>query len=262
MRDVGGLPTEDGRAVRGGRLLRSDSLQELTDADVRRLVDELRVRAVADLRTGVEVDSEGPGPLTRRREVAIRHLSLFPEVGRTTDAEAVDDAAQPDERDAGPVVLPWQGREAPDSSADERRRGASGVYLRYLDDRADSILAALRLIAYTDGATIVHCAAGKDRTGVVVALALSEVGVDRAAIVEDYARSAERVAKVYARLSARPTYREDLENWDVDKHRPRAETMVALLSAIDDIHGGAAAWLRSEGWTDDDAAALRRALLG
>jgi protein-tyrosine phosphatase len=254
VRDLGGLPTSDGRAVQPHRLIRSDSLQALTDADVRRLVDEVGVRAVADLRTHVEVDSEGPGPMARDPRVDVRHLSLFPEAGDRTDAAAVDDA--------GPVVLPWQNRERPES-VDERRHGASGVYLSYLDDRADSIIAALRLIGYSDGATIVHCAAGKDRTGVVVALALAEVGVQRDAIVDDYAASGERVGAVLARLASRRTYAGDLAAGDVDpdKHRPRAATMQRLLDGIDELHGGVPAWLRAHGWTEQDAAALRHKLL-
>lgn len=251
VRDLGGLPTEDGGHVRPGVLVRSDSLQELSEADVRRLVDELHVTAVADLRTGVELRGEGPGPLTREPAVDVVHLSLFPEAGTTTDAEAV-----PDE---GPVVLPWQGRDTDDAP----RRTAAEVYASYLDDRSDSILAALRLIATTDGATIVHCAAGKDRTGTVVALALREVGVTREAVVADYARSAERVERVFARLAQRRTYAGDISTKieDAAKHKPRAETMDGLLAAVDDRHGGVDTWLRSHGWTDEDAAALRAKLL-
>ena len=226
VRDLGGLPTSDGRHVQPRRLIRADSLQDLSERDVRYLVDELDVRAVADLRTGVEVASEGPAPMTREPLVDVRQLSLFPEAGVNTDAVAVED-------DDGPVVLPWQTRER-EETADERRRGASGIYLGYLDDRADSVIGALRLIAGTDGATVVHCAAGKDRTGVVVALALAEVGVEPEEIVADT---------------------------DVDKHKPRASTMERLLAAIDEVHGGVPAWLRAHGWTEDDAAALRKRLL-
>lgn len=254
VRDLGGLPTTDGRAVQPRRLIRSDSLQALSDADVRRLVDEVGVRAVADLRTDVEVTLEGPGPMTREPQVAIRHFSLFPEAGDHTDAVAVDDAD-------GPVVLPWQTRERPETQ-DERRRGAAGVYLSYLEDRADSILAALRLVAYSDGATVIHCAAGKDRTGVVVALALAEVGVEPAAIVADYARSAERVEATLTRLAGRRTYATDIiRDVDFDRHKPQPATMERMLAAMDEMHGGASAWLRARGWTETDAAALRKRLL-
>jgi protein-tyrosine phosphatase len=253
VRDLGELPTVDGRRTRSSRLIRADNLQGLTDADVRRLVDELDVRAVADLRTGVEVELEGPGPITREPSVAIAHLSLFPEAGHNTDAAALDDDA--------PVVLPWQSRGTDLGEGDGVRQGASGVYLRYLEDRADSVVAALRLIANTDGATIVHCAAGKDRTGVVVALALAAVDVTRDAIIDDYAQSAERIDAIFARLQASATYVDDLANQSIDKHRPRPATMEHLLDALETNFGGASGWLRAHGWTEDDAAALRKHLL-
>jgi protein-tyrosine phosphatase len=254
VRDLGGLPTVDGRRTQPNRLIRSDNLQGLTDGDVRVLLDEHEVRAVADLRTGVELDSEGPGPLTREPSVDVQHFSLFPEAGRNTDAGALDD-------DDGPVVLPWQNRGTDLGEPDRVRLGAAGVYLRYLDERPDSVVGALRLIADTDGATIVHCAAGKDRTGVVVALALAEIGVAREAIVDDYAQSAERIEAIFARLKASRTYNDDLANQSIDKHSPRAATMEHLLDALETKFGGASEWLREHGWTDDDAAALRKHLL-
>jgi hypothetical protein len=168
------------------------------------------------------------------------------------------------DKSAAPVLLPWQERDAATVRVDdeeERRRGATGVYLRYLNDRGDSIIAALRLVAYTNGATIVHCAAGKDRTGIVVAMALREVGVTPEAIVADYARSADRVDAVQTRLSKRPAYAEELADTDPARHKPRAATMEKVLAAIDEIHGGAGTWLRVNGWTDRDAAALRHKLL-
>jgi protein tyrosine/serine phosphatase len=251
VRDLAELPTVDGRATRPDRLIRADNLQQLSPADVRRLVDEHHVRAVADLRSKVEVDLEGPAPLSREAAVEVHNFSLFPEAGEHTDVAADDEDA--------PVVLPWQTRGNVPEDGD--RRGTAAIYLRYLDDRADSVIAALRLIAHTDGAAVVHCAAGKDRTGVVVAFALAEVGVTREAIVADYERSAERIEAIFARLAGTRTYREDVAQAPVDKHRPRAVTMQRLLDAMDAIHGGIPAWLRAHGWTEQDAAALRSHLL-
>jgi protein-tyrosine phosphatase len=248
VRDLGGLPAGDGRAVRPGRLIRADNLQGLTPSDVARLVVEHDVRAVADLRTLTELASEGPGPLTREPRVRIEHLSLLPEAGDNTDVVA----AEPDD---GPVVLPWQRRDPGD------RRSAAVIYQCYLDDRPDSVVAALRLVAHTDGATIVHCAAGKDRTGVVVALALDAVGADRAAIVDDYARTGDRMKQILARLSASRTYAHDLEGVPDDQHLPRPVTMRVFLSELDNAYGGTSNWLRKHGWTDADDIALRAALL-
>ena len=65
MRDLGGLPTRDGGHTASGRLIRSDNLQDLTEADVQHLVEELGVTDVVDLRTETELHLEGPGPLRR-----------------------------------------------------------------------------------------------------------------------------------------------------------------------------------------------------
>jgi protein tyrosine/serine phosphatase len=252
-RDLGGLPAGDGRSTLPGRLLRADNLQNLSEADVRLLVDDIGVRSVADLRSIGEVRSEGPGPMTREPLVSIANLSLVPEVGHNTDA-AADEVV-----DLGPLVLPWQ----EESRQERNSRGAGAIYVGYLDDRADSIIAALRLIAGSDGATLVHCAAGKDRTGVVVALALAEVGVPRAEIVADYAASAERVDEVFRRLASSPTYADDvkLDDPDIDKHRPKPISMEQFLDALDELFGGGPAWMRQNGWTEEEGAALRRKLL-
>lgn len=247
VRDLGGLPAGSA-TVRPGRLIRADNLQSLTEADVRELVDARHVTTVADLRTKVEVDSEGPGPLVVDGRVEVVNLSLFPEVGQNTDAAA----------DA-PVLLPWQERRARENFV---RRTVAQTYLRYLADRPDSVVAALRLVGHSVGATVVNCAAGKDRTGVVVAFALDEVGADRDAIVADYARSSERVVAVMSRLAASPTYAGDVDDSPPERHAPRPETLWEMFALLDAEHGGVGSWLRLHGWTDDDAAALRQSLLG
>ena len=68
-RDLGGLPTTDGGRTLPNRILRSDNLQTLSDADVERLVGEIGLREVIDLRTSAEVLLEGRGPLRARPEV-------------------------------------------------------------------------------------------------------------------------------------------------------------------------------------------------
>lgn len=248
-RDLGGLPTTDGRLTRPHRLIRSDNLQSLSPADVRHLVDTVGVRTVADLRTGVELHSEGPGPLTREPLVRIEHLSMFPEAGTTTDAAKLDESPN------APVILPWQNRTV-DRDDPDRIRGAAGVYVGYLMERPDSVIGALRLIADTDGATIVHCAAGKDRTGVLVAFALAEVGVQRDAIVEDYAMTGERIELILRRLLGTRTYAGDISLVDIDKHTPKAHTMQTVLETVDERFGGVHAWLSDHGWTGDDHSAL------
>jgi protein-tyrosine phosphatase len=250
IRDLGGLPTHDGQQTRFDKLIRSENLQGLTDSDVHELIERRRVRTVVDLRTLSEVETEGPGPLSRDRRVEVHHLSLIPEAGERTDVTAAEDKP--------PVVLPWHDA---DAQIDNDRRNAASTYMRYLVDRPNAIVVALRLIAGNHGATIVHCAAGKDRTGVVVALALEEVGVDRTAIIEDFIRTGERMKELLHRLAGSPTYAPDVDTEEIDRHRPKAETMQLLLHDIDRRYGGTSGWLRYHDWTDEDAAALRQALL-
>jgi protein tyrosine/serine phosphatase len=245
-RDLGGLPTIDGSTIRTHRLLRSDNLQDLTPADVSRLVDGFGLRHVIDLRSDAEVKLEGPGPLAEEPRVRIHALSLFAEGGQYTDVEADTNGIDADK------VLPWADRN--DTRIAEGQRTLTH-YLAYLAERPDSVVAALRTIS--DGTSIVHCAAGKDRTGVVVALALSVAGVEREAIVEDYAATGERLEAILARLRSSSTYAGDLDSRPADSHLPRPETMRKFLERLDERHDGPLGWLAEHGWTPADTVALR-----
>ncbi len=101
---------------------------------------------------------------------------------------------------------------------------------------------------------IVHCAAGTDRTGMVVALALLAVGVERDAIVADYALTGERIGAIMGRLRSSETYRVDLEGVTDESRLPRAEYLERVLEVLDERHGGAAGWLTEHGF---DPARLR-----
>ena len=83
VRDVGGLPTRDGRRVRSGKLIRSDNLQDLTDGGRARARRAPACGTVVDLRTQVEVDSEGPGPLTAIRGSPFITCRCFPRLDAT-----------------------------------------------------------------------------------------------------------------------------------------------------------------------------------
>ena len=245
VRDLGGIEVAGGGRTASRVLLRADNLQGLSDRDVAHLVDDVGLRVVIDLRTGAEVALEGPGPLVTDGRVEIRHRSLYPESGDLTDV-SVDG------------VLPWQ--QAPLDGAHEEP-AAVRAYLCYLRDRPDSIVEALRDVAYGDGAAVVHCAAGKDRTGMVCAFALAAVGVAHEAIVADYVATGDRLAQLLARLRASPTYADDLHGRPDEAHRPRPETMARILELLDERHGGATGWLDAHGFGAADRQALRARLV-
>jgi protein-tyrosine phosphatase len=199
-------------------LLRSDNLQDLTRQDIAAL-EALGLSRVVDLRTSQEVASEGPGPLAGA--VEIRHRSLYPEKGESTD-----------------VII----------SAEDGEHPAVTWYLSYLRRRPDSIVGALSDIAEGPGAVLVHCAAGKDRTGVVVALALEVAGVPREAIVADYLLTGERITAIMRRLRASPTYAADLAPHTDESRMPRAEVLEGVLEVLDQQFGGTEGWLAAHGF--------------
>ena len=228
IRDVGGLPLRDGGTTRSGVLLRSASLRYCTPSDVRHLVEEFGLRLVLDLRT--------------QREIEL-HVSPAALVDAGVETVALS-------------FIPEEGRELPETEEDVDP--LTGIYLGYLRDRAENVVAAVRRLAAA-GPTLVHCAAGKDRTGVFVALVLDAVGVERDAVVADYALSGERIEALFRRWTAESG---DPMPADLTPHLPRAEAMAVVLEHLDAAHGGAAGWLRAHGLEEESLNLLRERLAG
>lgn len=221
VRDLGGLPLRDGGRTRFGQLLRSARLHELTDDDVSFLTAEYGVRTVIDLRSPREVERDGPTPL-ERAGVRTVHLSVLPEGQRPIPRD-----------DEDPKLFSYRG---------------------YLEHRPENMLAAVRLLTEVDaGPALVHCAAGKDRTGVFCALVADTVGVARDAVVHDYGMSNERLEAVLRR-GVGSEYQIDLE--DIDLYRCPPHVMTALLAELD-AEGSGAGWLRRNGMTEDELDRLR-----
>lgn len=255
MRDVGGMVTDTGDVLRDHRLLRSDNLQDLSADSVRVLLDEYHLTDVVDLRTFVEVAKEGDGPLRSVPQVHHHHFTLY--------LEDTDESGVP----AAEKALPWEtdekGRrpvngESHDPGHDEFW---SQHYLKYLATRPDSVLAALHAISASEGAAIVHCAAGKDRTGTIVGLALKAVGVRDDEVIADYAASAERVPRILERLRNKPAYAANLRDKTVAQQSPQADTMRLMLEALERTYGGVHPFLERHGWTRADTERMRRKLL-
>src|SRR5262249_5192616 len=127
-----------------------------------------------------------------------------------------------------------------------------GHYLGYLEDRPDQVVAALRSVASADGAALVHCAAGQDRTRVGGALALTAVGARRRDVAADYAATGERITASGERLRRSPTSAADTNSKPAEKHRPRPQTMTAFLEQVRARYGGVTRWLAGHGFGRDD----------
>ena len=158
-----------------------------------------------DLRTTAEILLEGRGPLRAVPEVTHRHFTLIPERGHHTDVFAVEEDEVVDGLPADWVesLLPRQ-----TAPHDEGEPPAVRAYLGYLGDRSQAVVDAVQALA-TSGpsASVVHCAAGKDRTGVVVALSLAVAGVGHDDIVADYAMTADVIHALVLQAQGLPDLR-------------------------------------------------------
>ena len=166
FRDFGGAPTRDGGRVRRGLLFRSAHHAGATTADMRRLAD-LGVSLVLDLRRPPERRSH---PTTLSEGHAPR---------------LIYDRLSPDE-EARPPHLVFQKKA--EAGLDEVMAWLISNYRAFPLDAAYAALFRewFQALAETDGAALVHCHAGKDRTGFLCAITLHVLGVEREAICQDY----------------------------------------------------------------------------
>jgi protein-tyrosine phosphatase len=138
-------------------------------------------------------------------------------------------------------------------------------YATIAEQGAPSMVRGLELVATSPGATLFHCVAGKDRTGIFAAAVLSVLGADPDVIAADYARTDDVVDAVFARLAASA----GLDPRALDAMDPEhpllrapADSMRSMLDVLDADHGGFAALLREAGLDDELAESLRQRLVG
>jgi protein-tyrosine phosphatase len=227
VRDLGGLTTVDGRRVRRGALVRSDQLCRL-DGGGRESLLAHGVRTVIDLRTPAEAERD-PDPIWH--EHGIDYLQI-PQQSEQLWREFDPIAKTRAERDALAI------------------------------DRCSEQNAAMaRAVAQAaPGGVLIHCLAGKDRTGIAVALLLGLVGVPDADIAADYALSEAALAsEKVAALAAAPD--EEARGRIERGYDSRAETMLATLAHLRTRHGGAVAYLTRAGLSDADIERIRARLL-
>ena len=225
-RDVGGYPTADGRRIRWGALLRSDNLCRLTATGRQQLVDA-GVLTIVDLRSENELEIDPPP------------------YGANTGPGAV------------PLYfnLPVLDYDDQDTMARLRRvRGMGEDYCVLLDGFRRPIGRVLQAIADAPpGGVLVHCHAGKDRTGIVVALLLSLAGVPNDVIVEDYAASQGHLWPLW----------EEQRRAGLAVVPPNSppEAMAELLEHLEREHRGAAGYMRAVGLDDEAIGRLRERLI-
>lgn len=229
FRDIGGYPTHDGRRVRWRRLFRSDGLHALTPADVRALRDDVALGQIVDLRSTSELQSEGRG-LLAHEPIEFHHVPLF-------DGEA---RAQREER--------------PDVTLADR-------YVLLAEFAADRIARVVVTLAAAPGPAVFHCAAGKDRTGVVSAVVLGLLRVPDEIIVADYAATQDSLEAIVDRLMSLEGYRTMLAALPPDTLHADPGTMATLLERVRARWGSIEDYARAAGVDADTVARLTTRLL-
>jgi protein-tyrosine phosphatase len=217
FRDLGGYPTRDGGTLAWRRIYRSDGLHRLTRSDCVRIREELRVTDLIDLRSSVELAADGRGPL-EDEPLTFHHVPLFD--GDTSAASF--------------------GAGVEDMTLAER-------YLGLAEVAKPAIARVVSLVAEAEGGAVYHCAAGKDRTGVISAILLSVLGVRDELIVADYALTQQNLAAIVARLDESEGYKTMLDALPPDTLHADPQTMVSLLDQLGERYGSARGYLESAG---------------
>ena len=249
-RDLGGIPTADGRAVRPGMLIRSGELSRLTASDVQKL-SGCGMKTVVDFRTEYERSEKPDAVIAGVDYVSCPILEQMTGITR----EQTGNEIPPYYRAAIQA-----GKQATDRMA--------GLYLPLVEgDYSLSHYAQfLRIVLkHENGALLYHCTAGKDRVGVATMLILSALGVSRETILEDYlltntytAPETAQTVETAKRYSDDP----DLEFaiWAFDSARERY--LRSAWASIDQNYGSAEAFLeRKLGFGAHETAALREKYL-
>lgn len=227
VRDVGGLSTARGARIRHGVLLRSDA-PVVGDAAPDGITWPPSV--VLDLRTESDLEPEHP---LAQKVTQVVWVPMTPEADPRRMLS-----------DAGSLNL-------------------SDLYQKILDSLGGNMKAIVEVILSAQGATLVHCVAGKDRTGVLIAVLLAAVGVSRSQIEADYHITAHNMAAVMERVvlalpeAKRAKFRAKLAKAPVGLFDTPSEGISAVLDNLEAHPGGPGAWLTDHGVSRQQLARLR-----
>lgn len=238
LRDLGGIAI-DGGVLCKGFAIRTDDLAYVTAEVAEQLVSG-GLTAIIDLRSPFEAAVTGRGPLAKR-PVAYHHLPLIADIG-----EAID-------------------RERPSLTHEAMGR----MYQQMVEGAAPQLAIALTLIAHTPGTAAFHCAAGRDRTGVLAAVLLLALGATDDDIVTDYARTGDNMAAIIARTTPVMGAMRKALGFDADAPGKTSAllegamevSMRNLLEALREQHGDPLTPLRDAGLSDATITRLRERAL-
>jgi protein tyrosine/serine phosphatase len=231
FREMGGFPTADGARIREGRVFRSDALHRVGWQDVE-VLERLGIATVFDLRSDLELESDGIGEFAGASARHV-HVPLVPVTLSPYDPD-----------------VDWDNIDLPSR------------YIEMLEVGGGAIRTVFEGLA-AEGASpaVFHCTGGKDRTGVVAALILRELGVADEIIVEDYSRSQSYLASIveaYRSELERQAIRPDLVAYLTSSP---AERMRFTLGELDRRWGSTREYLAAAGVDHSVLESLRKNLV-
>ncbi|MEZ5551412.1 MAG: tyrosine-protein phosphatase [Pseudomonadales bacterium] len=232
FRDIGGYPTSFGRTVAWGRYYRTGRQDRMTAADLAKL-KAMRIATQIDLRRPDEVRDQSRGPL-ESMGAAYHNLPVIPEGGSDQLSRLVGDS------------------------------GISGKrYLGYLEFGPEPWIRMFEIFAEArNQPVLLHCTAGKDRTGVSTAFLLAVLGVERALIEADYALTNRDIHRQADFIEATSGYPEGVDRQLMLHHSGVPdEAMSDFLDGLEERWGGPLGYLREIGITEAAMEAVRRAFL-
>jgi len=229
FRDIGGYKNAQGQAIRWGRYFRAGRQERMTSNDLKQ-VAKFKIETQIDLRFQVEIDSQGRGPLESLGSRYIWNSVL-------TDASL------------------------------EKLRAEVGItgarYLNYIEYAPEMWLRLFEFLAEPKNyPTLVHCVAGKDRTGVTTALVLYILGVERPVIEADYVLTNRDVPRHTHYVETHGGLPEKVSRETFMATAGVSESAIKeFLDGVEDKPGGPLGYLRSIGVTEDMQASIRSILL-
>jgi protein-tyrosine phosphatase len=232
FRDLGGYTCVDGRRLKWRRLFRSDALQWMTRSDAHKAREVLKVRSVVDLRDSEEVERNGRAPFLQE-PVRYFHVPILDGARRASQ----------------------QAQERPDFDM-------ARLYLGMLRKGAGDFMRALRTVAARAHEPLVfHCAAGKDRTGLLAAILLGVLGVPDEDIVVDYALTSRHMDPIIERMRSTPGYAEIVRNLPADHFSSHPDAMARTLQGVREGWGSMRHYALANGLGVDHLTRLEHAVL-
>lgn len=232
FRDLGGYRCHNGKRTRWRRVFRSGALHWMTHEDALLATDELSIRGVLDLRDSLEVERDGRAPFVGP-ETAYHHVPIL------DGSQRVSQQAQ-----------------------DARAADMAAIYLAMLENGGTDFGRAISVLAGLAREPVVfHCAAGKDRTGLLAALVLGVVGVPDELIVEDYALTAQHMEPIIERMRRSPGYSHIVKDLPAGRFHPQPDAMERALAGIRSRWGSIRAYVLAQGVSDGDLVQLETGLV-